>query len=198
MDIYKNINDIMKEVGSIGKDQVNLQQKFKYRGVEAILNALSPLLQLHGVMTVPTVIARETQVMQVGSNQTSMIFTYVRVKYDLFALDGSSVVSIVDGESMDTADKSTPKAMSVAWRTMAIQVFALATGDGDTETVPYSTPEHTTHSAGVYDPWAQGATSPTCSHGKMKPWTAPDSGRITYYCTEPKGSPDQCASVKGI
>ena len=43
MNIYQTINAIMDEIEPIGKDSVNKQQGFKYRGVDAVMNALQPL-----------------------------------------------------------------------------------------------------------------------------------------------------------
>ena len=57
MNIYQTINAIMDEIEPIGKDSVNKQQGFKYRGVDAVMNALQPLFAKHKLFCVPEVIS---------------------------------------------------------------------------------------------------------------------------------------------
>ena len=47
MNIYESINAIMQEVPAIGKNQTNKQQGFKFRGIDAVMNTLQPLLAKH-------------------------------------------------------------------------------------------------------------------------------------------------------
>jgi hypothetical protein len=37
--IFKKMNEVMKEVGSVGKDQFNKMQGFKFRGIDQFINA---------------------------------------------------------------------------------------------------------------------------------------------------------------
>lgn len=205
MDIFASINTVMAAVGPIGKDSMNTMQKFKFRGIDAIINALSPEMQKVGLVTVPTVLSSTHEILEVGSNQTKMMFVHLRVQYSIMALDGSMITSVVEGESMDTGDKATAKAMSVAWRTMLIQVFALATGEPDadeeTHTVAQSKPRASTPSQFIpddeppFDPWS---TTPSkskhhCIHGERKEWTSA-KGDVMWFCPLPKGDPDKCAT----
>lgn len=50
-----------------------------------------------------------------------------KIKYTFFAEDGSSVYAIVIGEGMDTGDKATNKAMSIAFKYACFQVFCIPT-----------------------------------------------------------------------
>ena len=63
-EIYKAIlgitQDLIKE-GGIGKNRINDQQKFKFRGIEDIQNALAPLLVKHQVCIVPTFANRKSE-----------------------------------------------------------------------------------------------------------------------------------------
>ena len=36
--IYEAINNVMSEIGAIGKDQKNKQQGFMYRGIDDVMN----------------------------------------------------------------------------------------------------------------------------------------------------------------
>ena len=49
------------------------------------------------------------------------------MKYTFYANDGSSIISIVVGEGMDSADKSANKALSVAYKYACFQVFCIPT-----------------------------------------------------------------------
>ena len=44
--IYKAINEVMKEIGAVGKNQKNSQQGFMYRGIDAVMNAINPALTI--------------------------------------------------------------------------------------------------------------------------------------------------------
>lgn len=45
----------MKEVGAIAKKDKNQAQGFNFRGIDSVVNAVSPALQKHGVIVVPSV-----------------------------------------------------------------------------------------------------------------------------------------------
>ena len=44
MNIYEAISRCMEEIGAVGKDAVNKHQGFKYRGIDAVRNAINPAL----------------------------------------------------------------------------------------------------------------------------------------------------------
>ena len=46
MEIYKSINNVMCDVGAIGKGKYNAEQKFNYRGVEDVMNARDMLSEI--------------------------------------------------------------------------------------------------------------------------------------------------------
>ena len=63
------------------------------------------------------------------------------MKYTFYAEDGSSVSAVVQGEGMDSADKSSNKAMSVAFKYACFQVLCIPTEemkDPDAETPPHN------------------------------------------------------------
>lgn len=143
-EIYQKINDIMREIPAIGKDKQNKQQGFAYRGIDDVMNVLFPLLSRHGVFVVPEVIStsRSERTTKNGGN---MAFTVSTVKYTFYATDGSSVSAITTGEGMDSADKSTNKAMAAAMKYAFFQTFCIPTeeaanDDPDMETPPDSVP----------------------------------------------------------
>ena len=56
MNIYESMNAVMEDCGFIGKDSKNLQQGYKFRGIDAVLNALNPAFRKNKVFVVPTVL----------------------------------------------------------------------------------------------------------------------------------------------
>lgn len=124
--IYKAISNVMSEIGSVGKNQKNQQQGFMFRGIDAVMNAISPALIKNRVFVVPEILEqiREERQTKNGSN---LIYSVCRVKYTFFAEDGSNVQAVVIGEGMDSGDKATNKAMSIAFKYACFQVFCIPT-----------------------------------------------------------------------
>ncbi len=141
MNIYESITKIMAEVPSIGKNKKNEQQKFMYRGIDDVMNALQPLLAKYKVFIVPEVLeqSREERVSKQGTN---MLFSICRIKYTFYAEDGTYIEATTIGEGMDSGDKATNKAMAIAMKYALFQVFCIPTEemkDPDGETPPEST-----------------------------------------------------------
>ena len=139
--IYGKIADCMRQLGAIGKDSYNQQQKFSYRGVDAVMNALNPVLTANHVFGVPEVLEQHREERQT-KNGGNLIYSILKMCYTLYAEDGSSVSATVIGEGMDSADKSSNKAMSVAYKYAMFQIFSIPTeemADPDADTPPEST-----------------------------------------------------------
>lgn len=126
-DIYSRIGLVMRDLPAIGKEQKNTQQGWMFRGIDMIMNYVEPLFVKHGVFMVPQVldsIREERQTLKGGT----LIYTKLRIKYTFYATsDGSSIEAVVDGEGMDSGDKSTNKAMAVAMKYALFQVLCIPT-----------------------------------------------------------------------
>lgn len=134
MKIYKQLSLIMSEAPAIGKDSLNKQQGFKYRGIDAIYNALQPVFAKHGVFSCPDVLSEVYE--RVESKSGGMLnFARLKIKYTFYAEDGSNVSLTVIGEGMDSGDKASNKAMSVAHKYAITQLVKLpfASDDPDEE-----------------------------------------------------------------
>jgi hypothetical protein len=130
--IYGKLAAVMAELPAVGKDSKNEQQGWNFRGVDAVVNAISPALRKHGVVVVPSVqrIGYRDAMTTGGTPRPTREVT-VEVAYTFYAEDGSSVTAVVPGESLDQSDKGSAKAMSVAFRIALLQVFALPTSEPD-------------------------------------------------------------------
>ena len=124
--IFQAIPAIMEEIGHIGKDKKNQQQGFMFRGIDQVMNTMKPLLAKHRVFIVPEILETKREERLTKSGGT-LIYTMHKVDYHFFADDGSQVCATVVGEGMDSADKSSNKAMAVAFKYACFQVFCIPT-----------------------------------------------------------------------
>lgn len=142
MNIYESITQVMNESITIGKDSVNKQQGFKYRGIDAVMNTFYPLFAKHKVFIVPEVL-EQTREERTTKNGGNLIYSILKVKYTFYAEDGTNISATVIGEGMDAADKASNKAMAVAMKYAMFQVFCIPTEefiDPDSETPPETKP----------------------------------------------------------
>ena len=124
--IYSLIGQAMQMIGAIGKDSRNEQQKFMYRGVDAVMNALNPVMSKLGLFICPEVL-EQTREERTNKNGTTLLYSILKMKYTMYAPDGSNVSCVVMGEGMDTGDKGSNKAMSVALKYACFQLFMIPT-----------------------------------------------------------------------
>ena len=141
MPIAQALNEVMKEVGAVKKNDRNASQGFNFRGIDAVVNAVSPALQKHGVIVVPSVEDYEYASVEIGKNRTVMGHVKVKVTYTFIGAGGDAIKSTVVGEAMDSGDKATAKAMSVAFRTALLQTLSLPTDEPDPDSQSYERSE---------------------------------------------------------
>jgi hypothetical protein len=139
MQIFKAIAAIQRDMDAIGKTKRNQSQGFNFRGIDDVYNAIHPLLARHGVFTTPEVLEDRTEDRQTKSGG-ALIYRVLKIKYTFFAEDGSSVAATVIGEGMDSGDKASNKAMSIAHKYAFFQVFSIPT-----EEVAASDPDNYSH-----------------------------------------------------
>lgn len=135
MNIFESIAAVMGEIGAVGKNSKNQQQGFMFRGIDAVMNALSPALIKYKVFVVPEIL-EQTREERTNTKGTTLIYSICKIKYTFYAEDGSNISAVVIGEGMDTGDKATNKAMSIAFKYACFQVFCIPTEemvDPDTE-----------------------------------------------------------------
>ena len=124
--IYQLIGKAIGKIGAIGKDKKNAQQGFMYRGIDQVYNALNPVMAELGIFFCPEVLDQKREE-RVTKNGTVLTYTLLTMKYTAYAPDGSSVSMTVVGEGMDSGDKGSNKAMSVAMKYAMFQLFCIPT-----------------------------------------------------------------------
>lgn len=201
--IFSRINLIMSEVGGIAKDRTNAKQGYKFRGIDDVYLALQPLLAKHEVFTTLEVLdeIRSERTTQTGS---VLFYSILKIRYDFWALDGSKISCTVIGEGMDSGDKASNKAMSIAQKYAFIQIFAIPTEDPkDPENDSHDvTPEPdprqpdpakeppkapTKPSTAKAAPKAAQTTETDCEHiWRDSKWPNKETGGPEQYCTKCK------------
>jgi hypothetical protein len=136
-EIHERLLAVMNDVQAVGKNDRNSQQGFNFRGIDAVINAVGPAFRKHGVMVIPAVQSSEYTQVEVGKNRTPMGHARLEVAFVFVASDGSQIEAVVPAEAMDSGDKATAKAMSVALRTALLQVLALPTDEPDPDSSSY-------------------------------------------------------------
>ena len=126
--IYSAICGVMEDIGVVGKNDTNKQQGFKYRGIDSVMNALNPAMIKHKIFCVPEVL-EQTREERTTAKGATLIYSVCKMRYRFYATDGSSVDAVVVGEGMDSGDKATNKAMSVAFKYACFQTFCIPTED---------------------------------------------------------------------
>jgi len=136
--IFELFAEVKRQVGPVGKDSRNKDQNFSYRGVDAVVNAAADALDSYGVIISPHLDKLTYGTVEVGKNRTPMAHAQVEVTYTAYGPGGDSFpMATVPGEAMDSGDKATAKAMSVAFRIALLQALNLPTGDPDPDSQTY-------------------------------------------------------------
>lgn len=137
-EVYKAIAAIQGELAKegIGKNRTNQTPgaNYKFRGIDDVYNALSPLLAKHGLCILPRMLSREV-VERRSAKGNALFYVTLEAEFDFVAAsDGSKHTVRTFGEAMDSGDKATNKAMSAAYKYAAFQAFAIPTeGDNDAD-----------------------------------------------------------------
>ncbi|MEV7008241.1 ERF family protein [Streptosporangium sp. NPDC051022] len=137
LNIVQALAEVKRRVGAVAKDDKNYQQGFTFRGVDTVVNAVGPHLDEVGIVHMPTLERCTYGTVEIGKNRTPMAHVSLEVTYTFYGPAQDFISCRVPGEAMDSGDKATSKAMSVAWRTALIQVLNLRTEDPDPDESSY-------------------------------------------------------------
>ena len=134
--IVQAINGVMRAIDHVGKNEGGGKLGYKFRGIDAVINATGPAFRAHGVFVVPEVLNYEYATVKSNADK-DLASVRLTVRYIFHGPAGDSISSTVVGEAFDSGDKATAKAMSVALRTCLLQVLALPTDDPDPDSQVY-------------------------------------------------------------
>lgn len=146
--IFKALSAVQKDIASqgIGKNDYNDFDKYKFRGIDAVLNALAPIFSTHGVLLIPSQKSCETRTVTSSSGKP-MNHTKVSMDFTFYDEHGDSVTHTFPGEAMDRGDKSVNKACTAAYKYFLFEALCIpveGTPDADSESYEVSAdPEET-------------------------------------------------------
>lgn len=127
---------VMDDVREVRKNDRNSQQGYAFRGIDAVINAVGPVLRKHRVIVMPMLESCNYRDVTTSGGKPSRECT-VSVRYRFHGPAGDYIDAITPGESMDFGDKGAPKAMSVAYRIALLQALCLPTDDPDPDSHSY-------------------------------------------------------------
>lgn len=127
---------VMHSVQGVAKRDRNSAQGFNFRGIDAVINKVGPALRDAGGFILPEIVNEQhSTALTAKGSQINVV--HLTVKFGIYGLDGEPIVGSVAAEAMDSGDKATAKAMSVALRTFLLQVLALPTDEPDPDSFTY-------------------------------------------------------------
>ena len=127
---------VMESVQGIAKRDRNSAQGFNFRGIDAVVNKVGPALREAGGFILPEIVNEQhSTALTAKGSQINVV--HLTVRFGIYGLDGEPIVGSVAAEAMDSGDKATAKAMSVALRTFLLQVLALPTDEPDPDSFTY-------------------------------------------------------------
>ena len=129
--------DAMRDICKIGIAKLGKADaggaKYNFRGIDQAMNEMSPVLVNNGITVTPRYSDLVIQERAKADAGKMTRFVTVKGSFTFGAADGSSVVAEAYGEAMDSGDKATIKAQSVAFRTVLFQQFIVPLMAMDTE-----------------------------------------------------------------
>lgn len=142
---------VMGEVRGITKDGTygTGSTSYKFRGVDSALNAFGPACRLHGVLVLPIKTDASYRDVKTSGGKPSRECT-VTVTYKIIGPTGDHIEVQSVGESMDSADKGTAKALSTSLRSLLFLGGLVPTNDADPDATNIERGEAPVRSAESY------------------------------------------------
>lgn len=124
--VFAAMQNVQREMlAGIGKNGTNTQQKYKYRGVEDVVNAMAPVLVANDLMIVPHCrSATSGEYITGGGTKMQRVFMHMDYKI-LCTKDGSEYTASIANEGSDMTDKASNKCLSFCYKYMLSQAFCI-------------------------------------------------------------------------
>jgi hypothetical protein len=111
----------------IAKTDKNAHGNYYFRGIDAVQNALAPILSSHGLLIIPKVLESNHAQTQTSGGKTTNHWS-VKVEYTFINASGEGNGDYVHktefvGEAYDTSDKGLNKALTASYKYMLFEVF---------------------------------------------------------------------------
>lgn len=129
--IHKRISQIMVEMPGIAKDKTH-EQNYMYRSIDAVCEVVHELLAKHNIFYTPKVVKTERLLIDRIDRQSGKVFgkavsVVIEVEYKFFCSDDYSTITVgpIISEALDYSDKASAKAMTMALKTMLLELFCI-------------------------------------------------------------------------
>ncbi|MFF0143607.1 hypothetical protein ACFYRN_45395 [Streptomyces sp. NPDC005227] len=159
---------VMGEVRGVNKGdwygKPNTNGSYQFRGVDAALNAFGPACRLHGVLVLPIRTETAYRDVKTSGGKPSRECT-ATVTYRIIGPTGDSIEVQSAGESMDSGDKGTAKALSTSLRSLLFLGGLVPTNDTDPDATNVERGEAPVRSAVQY---LDEITHPQTSAGRLR------------------------------
>ena len=194
--VHQALSAVMADVQAVRKDSKNQAQRFSFRGIDAVMNAVGPALRKQKVVILPieTDVHRSERTLASGKAATEVV---LKVTYRVYGPSGDHIEGTVAAEAMDMGDKAIAKAHSVAYRTFLLQALTIPTDEPDPDEVTYEKapsqqnrglPTEQGHPDAPQPKSARSSCSPSARHTtsttrKLKPNTGKPEARQYPTCS---------------
>lgn len=129
--VFEAWSAVMHDLREIRKDDSGDGVKYRFRGVDTVMNAVGPLLRKHRVVVTPTEVT-DLDIRPFSSGRgTAMVEVFLRVRYRVYGPGGDFFDGGSAGQASDASDKATAQAMSVAYRVFLLQSLTMPTDAED-------------------------------------------------------------------
>jgi hypothetical protein len=122
--------DVMGDVQAIEKKDRNQEQGFWFRGIDAVMNDIGPVLRKHRVLLLPEALWLRTERYRT-TRGTGMKCAEVHMRFTAYGPAGDEKTGSTFGEAADSGDKAVSKAQSVALRVFLLQGLSIPTRQPD-------------------------------------------------------------------
>lgn len=123
--VRKDIRGIAK-----GEEYNDGYSRYNFRGVDATVMAFAPVTMRHGVNVVPHQVDATYRDTKTAKGKATRECT-VTITWHIIGPRGDVIVAQSQGEALDSGDKGTAKAQSVALRVLLLNGGLVPTGDPD-------------------------------------------------------------------
>lgn len=151
VDVFVAWSRVMDDIRGISKSEVYNAPgtRYNFRGVDRTVNAFAPVLRRHGVLVIPSNVQASYRDFT-NSNKKIQRECTVIVTWTIYGPKGDAFTAQSAGESLDSSDKGTAKAQSVALRVLLLTAGMVPTGDPEPDSVHIDRGEAVVRSAENY------------------------------------------------
>lgn len=131
--VIEAIRAVMNDLPAIPKDQESAQLRYKFRGIEQIVELAKPLFVEHGLVVLPEVLTWEESELTINNNRWTD--QRLLIRWTFYGPGGTDdkVSATVAGIGRDNSDKGANKAIVQAFKYTLITALMIADSSDDSD-----------------------------------------------------------------